>query len=70
MSGVEKQEHIAIANMLKPKQSAAYVSARKANIPVTVLRGNTIYRVTREGSEAIGAVKPKVKISQRVIVLK
>ena len=70
MSEVERQEHAAIAHMLKAKQYAAYVSARRANIPVTVVRGDTIYRVTREGSEAIGTIEPKVKISQRVIALK
>ncbi|MBQ3690404.1 MAG: hypothetical protein II937_11180 [Bacteroidales bacterium] len=70
MRGVEKQEHAAIAHMLKRKQSAAYVSARRANIPVTVVRGDTIYRVTRESSEAIGTIEPKVKVSQRIIALK
>ncbi|MBR2168272.1 MAG: hypothetical protein IJ920_08205 [Paludibacteraceae bacterium] len=70
MRGVEKQEHAAIAHMLKRKQSAAYVLARRANIPVTVVRGDTIYRVTRESSEAIGTIEPKVKVSQRIIALK
>ena len=56
--------------MLKRKQSAAYVLARRANIPVTVVRGDTIYRVTRESSEAIGTIEPKVKVSQRIIALK
>ena len=70
MSIVEKQEHAAIERMLRQKQSSAYVAARKANIPVTVVRGETIYRVTKEGSEAIGSVEPKVRLTQKTIVLK
>ena len=70
MSIVERQEHAAIERMLRQKQSSAYVAARKANIPVTVVRGETIYRVTKEGSEAIGSVEPKVRLTQKTIVLK
>lgn len=70
MSLTERQEQAAIERMLRQKQSSAYVAARRANIPVTVVRGDTIYRVTKEGSEAIGNVEPKVRPTQRTIVLK
>ena len=70
MSLTERQEHAAIERMSRQKQSSAYVTARKANIPVTVVRGDTIYRVTKEGREAIGRVEPKVRLTQRTIVLK
>ena len=70
MSQSERQEHKAIEQMVNGKPSAAYASARRKNIPVTVLRGNTIYRVTREETVAIGKVSPAVKVTQRVITLK
>ena len=52
------------------KLSSGYLSARRANIPVTVVRGETIYRVTKEGKTAIGSVAPKVKVNLRTVVLK
>ena len=70
MSRVERQENAVIERLTGQKQSAAYRSARRANIPVTVLRGETIYRVTNEGSVAIGNVEPKVRITQQVFSLK
>lgn len=69
MSRVEKQENAVLEQLTGQKQSAAYRSARRANIPVTVLRGETIYRVTNEGSVAIGKVEPKVKVTKRVITM-
>ena len=50
MNRVEINEEKAIAKMTNGRQSAAYRAARRANIPVTVLRAETIYRVTNEGS--------------------
>lgn len=70
MSRIEKQENAAIERMTSAKQSAAYRAARRANIPVTVLRGDTIYRVTNEETVAVGTVVPPVKVTQRVISLK
>lgn len=70
MSRVERQENAVLERLTGQKQSAAYRSARRANVPVTVLRGETIYRVTNEGSVAIGKVEPKVRITQRVFSLK
>lgn len=70
MSRVERQESAVLERLTGQKQSAAYRSARRANIPVTVLRGETIYRVTNEGSVAIGKVAPKVRITQQVFSLK
>jgi len=70
MSRLEKQENEVLERLTGQKQSAAYRSARRANIPVTVLRGETIYRVTKEGSVAIGKVEPKVKISHQVFSLR
>jgi len=69
MSSVERQENAELKRLAGQKQSAAYRSARRANIPVTVLRGETIYRVTNEGCVAIGKVEPKVKVTQRVITM-
>lgn len=69
MSRVERLENAELKRLTGQKQSAAYRSARRANIPVTVLRGDTIYRVTNEGSVAIGTVEPKVKVTQRVITI-
>lgn len=70
MSRIERQENAELERLTEQKQSAAYRSARRANIPVTVLRGETIYRVTNEGSVAIGKVEPKVRITQQVFSLK
>lgn len=70
MSRVERLENAELKRLTGQKQSAAYRSARRANIPVTVLRGDTIYRVTNEGSVAIGKVEPKVRITQQVFSLK
>jgi hypothetical protein len=70
MTKTEKQEHKAILRLVEQKSSAAYRSARKANIPVTVQRGDTIYCVTNEGSVAIGKVPPMVKVPQLVVKLK
>ena len=70
MSRTEKQEYKAIERMSSAKQSAAYRSARRANIPVTVVRGDTIYRVTNEETVAIGTIAPSVKVTQQVISFK
>ena len=70
MSEIEKKENKAIERMVGQKSSAAYRSARRAKIPVTVLRGEVIYRVTSEGSFAIGKVDPKVTVRQKVVTLK
>ena len=70
MSRIERQVNAELERLTGQKQSAAYRSARRANIPVTVLRGETIYRVTNEGSVAIGKVEPKVRITQQVFSLK
>lgn len=69
MSIVERQENKMIEKMVG-KPSSGYLSARRANIPVTVVRGETIYRVTKEGKTAIGSVAPKVKVNLRTVVLK
>ena len=69
MSRTEQQENAAIARLTNGRQSAAYRSARRANIPVTVVRGDIIYRVTNEGSVAIGKVPPKVKVIEKTVVL-
>ena len=70
MRNVERQENAAIGRLNGSSQSAAYRSARRANIPVTVLRKDTIYRVTNESSVVIGKVEPTVKVVQRVVTLK
>ena len=70
MSTTEKREHKAIDQMAKRKQSRAYLSARQANIPVTVVRRNVIYRVKDGECIAIGTVSPKVKVAQKVVLLK
>ena len=49
--------------------SGEYRSARRANIPVTVVRRNTIYRVTNEECVPIGKVEAAVKVTQKVYKL-
>ena len=69
MSRLEINEEKAIAKITNGRQSAAYRTARRHNIPVTVARGEIIYLVTNEGSKAIGRIAPKVKIKERVVKL-
>ena len=70
MSTSEKKEHAAIEKMVNRKSSKAYLSARRANIPVTIVRGDTIYRETRGESVIVGKVPPMVKVTRKVVVLK
>ena len=70
MSTAERKEHQAIEQMTKRVSSTAYLSARRANIPVTFARGGVIYRVTNGERVAIGTVSPKVKVAQKVVLLK
>ncbi len=70
MSTSEKKEHAAIEKMVNRKSSTAYLSARRAKVPVTIVRGDTIYRVKDGENIAIGTVSPKVKVTQKVVVLK
>ena len=56
--------------MTKRVSSTAYLSARRANIPVIVARGGVIYRVTNGERVAIGEVSPAVKVTQKVVLLK
>ena len=70
MSRVELQERKAIEQMANGRPSAAYAYARRKNIPVTVVRGDTIYRVTKEETVVVGKVAPAVKVAQRVVNLK
>lgn len=70
MSTAERKEHKAIDQMAKRKQSTAYRTARQANIPVTVVRRDVIYCVKDGESIAIGTVAPKVKVTQKVVLLK
>ena len=70
MSTSEKKEHAAIEKMVNRKSSKAYLSARRANIPVTIVRGDTIWRETRGESVIVGKVPPMVKVTRKVVVLK
>lgn len=70
MSTAERKEHKAIEQMTKRVSSTAYLSARRANIPVTIARGGVIYRVTNGERVAIGKVSPAVKVTQKVVLLK
>ena len=70
MSTAERKEHQAIEQMTKRVSSTAYLSARRANIPVTFARGGVIYRVTNGESVVIGEVSPAVKVTQKVVLLK
>ena len=70
MSTAERKEHQAIEQMTKRVSSTAYLSARRANIPVTFARGGVIYRVTNGERVAIGEVSPAVKVTQKVVLLK
>ena len=56
--------------MTKRVSSTAYLSARRANIPVTFAREGVIYRVKDRECVAIGTVSPKVKVAQKVVLLK
>lgn len=56
--------------MTKRVSSTAYLSARRAKIPVTFARGGVIYRVTNGERVAIGEVSPAVKVTQKVVLLK
>lgn len=70
MSTSEKKEHAAIEKMVNRKFSTAYLSARRAKVPVTIVRGDTIYRETRGESVVVGKVPPMVKVTRKVVVLK
>lgn len=70
MSTSEKKEHAAIEKMVNRKSSKAYLSARRANVPVTIVRGDTICRETRGESVIVGKVPPMVKVTRKVVVLK
>lgn len=70
MSKNEKQEHVAIEQMSRRKSSTAYLSAKRAKVPVTVVRGDTIYQEVEGNSIVIGKVSPSVKLTQKVVVLK
>ena len=70
MSTAERKEHKAIDQMAKRKQSTAYRTTRRANVPVTVVRRDVIYCVKDGESIAIGTVSPKVKVTQKVVLLK
>ena len=70
MSTAERKEHQAIEQMTKRVSSTAYLSARRAKIPVTFARGGVIYRVKDGECVAIGTVSPKVKVAQKVVLLK
>ncbi len=69
MSKAEKLENEAIERLTKGGPSGEYRSARRANIPVTVVRRNTIYRVTNEECVPIGKVEAAVKVTQKVYKL-
>lgn len=70
MSRTESQERNAVYALTNAKHSAAYRAARRANIPVTIVEGTIIYRVSRDGKEKVGVVAAPIKIDQQVYDLK